>query len=103
MREEMPVRLRADPERVRVSVRRDGSAWNVRIESRSDPNMNNIHTTTNHPPFGLEDILREAAEFIDGIELEPLQSDRGFAHPFGRTCLREEYDIAEDEGEGDDS
>ena len=102
MHEEMPVRLRADPERVRVSIRREGFAWNVRIESRSDPDMNNIHTTTNHPRFGLKDLLQEAAKFIDGIDLDTTRAECGFVHPFGRTCPREEYGASEGEEEDDD-
>ena len=102
MQEEMPVRLRADPERVRVSVRQKGVVWNVRIESRSDPNMNSIHTVTNWPTFGLEDILQTAVEFIDGIDIDPSHPDGGYDHPFGRTCPREMYDAPESEEEEDD-
>ena len=47
------VRLRADPSKVRVSVRPCGLAWKLSIESRSDPERDNIETVHTDPEAGM--------------------------------------------------
>jgi hypothetical protein len=98
MHEEMPVRLRADPERVRVSVRRvyeknpcypDDPSLEIRIESRADPSLflKRVVGTRRHDGiFALIDLVEDASKIIDGIDLVVSRIDRGFDHPFGRMC-----------------
>lgn len=97
MQEEMPVRLRADPERVRVSVRRiyekrlycpNDPSLEIRIESRADPSLFLKQTVGTHPfdgIFALIDLIEDASKIIDGIDLAVSRIDRGF-DPFGRMC-----------------
>lgn len=98
MQEEMPVRLRADPERVRVSVRRvyencpccpNNPSLEIRIESRADPSLfleRTVGTRRLDADIALLHLVEDASKIIDGIDLVVSRIDRGFDHPFGRMC-----------------
>lgn len=115
MHEEMPVRLRADPERVRVSVRRvyekcpccpNDPSLEIRIESRADPSLflKRVVGTRRHDGiFALIDLVEDASKVIDGIDLVVSRIDRGFDHPFGRMCsCIDEFRMPGSEEEDDD-
>lgn len=113
MQEEMPVRLRADPERVRVSVRRvyeknpyhsDDPSLEIRIESRADPSLflkrRWIGTRPFDAIFALIALIEDASSIIEGIDLCVSRIDRGFDHPFGRMCsCIDEFRMPESEEE----
>ena len=115
MHEEMPVRLRADPERVRVSVRRvykkcpccsNDPSLEIRIESRADPSLFLKRTVGTRPFDGISaliNLIEDASKIIDGIDLVVSRTDRGFDHPFGRMCsCIDEFRMPESEEEDDD-
>ena len=62
-------RFRADPSKVRVSVRPHGESFLLRIEDRKDPKRNNVETVDSDPKAGLTYLLNVAEKHIDGIDL----------------------------------
>ena len=72
------VRFRADPSKVRVSVRPRGESFLLRIEDRRDPKRNNVETVDSDPKAGLTYLLNVAEKHIDGISLE---MDHEYSHP----------------------
>lgn len=62
-------RFRADPSKVRVSVRPRDGYFLLRIEDRKDPKWNNIETVDSDPKAGLTYLLNVAEKHIDGIDL----------------------------------
>jgi hypothetical protein len=62
-------RFRADPSKVRVSVRPSDGRWRLRVESRSNPERDNAETFDSDPGMGLVYLLEVASSFIEGVDL----------------------------------
>lgn len=60
-------RYRADPSKVRVSIRPCRGAFLIRIQSRTE----GVDTSTHHscPVTGVMIVLKTASNFMDGIDL----------------------------------
>lgn len=63
------IRLRADPSKVRVSVRPCRGVWRARVESRLDPDRDNCETFHSDPREAVTIALDVAKDYIDGIDL----------------------------------
>ena len=75
-------RFRADPSKVRVSIRRDGDRWVATVSSRSSrADSRCFHAD---PIVATKTALRGADSHIPGIDLG---MEHAYEHPFGRVGL----------------
>lgn len=65
----VPVRFRADPSRVRVSLRKIGNMWRCYVQKRGAPNSTFI-SDDEDPHVAVMEALRDAEGTIKGIDLD---------------------------------
>lgn len=93
--EGIAVRLRADPKRVRSSVRRtENGGLVLQIEDRQDPSkVFRKYVTERDAQFGLINLIEDALGRIEGIVVfHDSDPKLGFDHPFDRKFTRAEMD-----------
>ena len=86
MNVDSPARFQADPNKVRVSIRRHNQHWRVTIGPREELKNGRTFTLAGETPEkAIQAALSAADGKIEGIDLE-LQWT--YEHPFGRAGLR---------------
>ncbi len=70
------VRWRADPKKIRVSIKRDGEAWSVTVKERATGL--GIYSSSMDPERAVE-IALSSAHYFDGVDLD---MQWAYEHPF---------------------
>jgi hypothetical protein len=77
-------RFRADPSKVRVSVRPERGTFLLTIESRI--NTDCVYSRYDDPAIGLDMLLGTASEHIEGIDIHMQWS---YPHPMGASAVKQ--------------
>lgn len=73
----MLTRFRADPSKVRVSIRKWGDGWFARVCSKADPTCA-ATATSNDPKDAVDRALKLAERLVKGVDLDMGQT---YLHP----------------------